>query len=587
MPSIPPSIERKFLPALPANSDLWVPEGSSVELIQAMFANSTAFVSLCHIQTMDSTPSAMGPHITPMQRRVAEEYDARQYLWINKYRQAMISTLMVMLLLRDCMLLPGMRGAIVAQKEDLHKDLMRRVVLAYENLPKHLRVPVKDGTRPTATGIEFEHGGYIIPITAGSDSPGVGSSPDRAIVSEACEMDDEAFARLTQKFFPAVTSKTNGKLVMESTPGRAGTPMHRLWRMSLERRSRFHPIHLRWYQDPRRHSTDPGIVLDDTDFAYRERVRLTPEQMPDAALRFRRLVLPEFDNSDDDFENKYPPDARAGWVTKQAQVFDRGPLNKLKETAVADPPVDPEAKCRIIKPYIPGRTYLITADPANFGATGDDSALTVWDTSTWEEVAFWEGREQPDAFYRRLVAVALAYGHEDQLLDDTTNGVYVAIESNAGAVLGAAVLENRLLLYRDEDDKPGWAATTKSIQEAEADTNTMLGDGSIKIHTLSLIDQLIMFDGKKRDRRLVRADGTQSHYDRARTAIMACHILRRRQFRPPLTSEEVARVEARKARKEADAKFRKMMKLATGGEPGVIGLDPLETWAPPAYVHAY
>jgi hypothetical protein len=580
MPAVAPTIDRKYLPALPVNSGLWVPDGSSVEIVQGMFANSIAFASLCHIQSMDSVPGPMGPLITPIQARVAELYDQKQHIWINKYRQAMISTLSIMLLLRDCMYLPGMRGVIVTQKEDLHKDLMKRIILAYEELPPEFRVPIKNGTRLTPSGIEFEHGGWIVPVTAGSESPAVGFSPDRAIISEACEMDDEAFARLTRKFMPAIVRKPFAKIVMESTPGQAETNMHRLWLSTLRGASRFTPLHLRWFQDRRAMVFDERIHLDENDYTYRERTGLG-NALSDAALRFRKITLPDFDNKDEEFENKYPPDARSGWLAQQSQVFDRAPLNALRGEAVKDPPVDHDAGCRIITPYVPGRSYLITADPANFGAVGDNSALTVWDTHTWEEVAFWEGREQPDKFYERLVQVAKAYGHEQILDDESVSIVQVAIESNAAAVLGAAVFDGKLSLYHDDDDKPGWNASTKTIQEAEADTNTMLRDKSLRVRSLSLIDQLSMFDGRKRDRRVIRNDGTQSHYDRARTAIMAAHIFKRRRFRPPLTTEEVEAVEAKRRGEEARRVFEAKMRRIYGSHRPRKSTDPLESWVPP------
>lgn len=586
MPAASPTIDRKYLPALPGNSKLWVPEGSSVEIVQGMFATSIAFPSLCHIQSMDSVPGPMGPLITPIQAKVAELYDQKQHIWINKYRQAMISTLMIMLLLRDCMYLPGMRGVVVTQKEDLHKDLMKRIILAYEELPPEFRVPIKNGTRLTPSGIEFEHGGWIIPVTAGSDSPAVGTSPDRAVISEACEMDDEAFSRLTRKFMPAIVRKPFAKMVMESTPGQADTNMHRFWLNTLRGAGRFTPLHLRWFQDKRAQVFDERIELDESDFAYREKTGLG-NAISDAALRFRRLTLPDFDNKDEEFENKYPPDPRSGWLASTANVFDRAPLNALRGDAVKDPPVDAVAGCRIITPYVPGRSYLITADPANFGAVGDNSALTVWDTNTWEEVAFWEGREQPNNFYERLLRVAKAYGHEQVLPDESLGEVVVALESNAAAVLGAAVHEGKLNLYYDDEAKPGWNASVKSIQEAEHDTNTMLADGSIRIKSMSLIDQLLHFDGRRRDRRINKPDGTQSHFDRARTAIMAAHIFRRRGFRAPMTEAQVEAARARRAAAEDNANYERLMRrIYPNGVPKMTtatAANNWQGWTPPSF----
>jgi hypothetical protein len=75
-------------------------------------------------------------------------------------------------------------------------------------------------------------------------------------------------------------------------------------------------------------------------------------------------------------------------------------------------------------------SYLITADPAGYGRSGDKSALTVWDAVSRKEVAFWEDREDPGRFAARLMRVQ---GHY--------NGALLAVESNAMACI--AVLKDK------------------------------------------------------------------------------------------------------------------------------------------------
>ena len=123
---------------------------------------------------------------------------------------------------------------------------------------------------------------------------------------------------------------------------------------------------------------------------------------------------------------------------------------------LAEAKADPELSmsgCHEFEGPQPGRSYLITADPAGFGSTGDKSALTVWDAIEWREVAFWEDRETPDRFAQRLKLIQARY-----------NQALLAVESNATACI--AILkdqETRNLLWTDRNH-PGWYATQKRVQ---------------------------------------------------------------------------------------------------------------------------
>jgi hypothetical protein len=169
------------------------------------------------------------------------------------------------------------------------------------------------------------------------------------------------------------------------------------------------------------------------------------------------------------------------------------------------------------KPYINGQ-YIITADPAGFGGSGDKSALTVWDALERKEVAFWEDREDPGRFAYRLMRLQGYY-----------NGALLAVESNATACIAVLKDKNCKNLLWTNRNHPGWYATEKRIQEAEARLVQMLRQSDIQIRSRGLLHQLINYDGSRK-KRVKGLDGTTHHFDRARTAIMAADILSRRHF---------------------------------------------------------
>ena len=241
---------------------------------------------------------------------------------------------------------------------------------------------------------------------------------------------------------------------------------------------------------------------------------------------------------------------------------------------MGDPPED-DCGARIITPSNPRRHYLLAADPADFGKKGDPSAFTIWDLTTFEEVAFWEGREQPDLFHTRCKKAAIHY-----------NDALLMYESNCSAVIGIAYTdddEDLPELYYDQSDKPGWRATTKSLQEAEGSLNIMLRDGSLTIKAKSTVLQLLLFDGLPRDRRIRKDNGEQSHGDRARTVVMAARFMEQGGYMPEITLEELAALRAEKALQAQiakDAAYRRQLAAFGIRPPGGGASD--NPWAPGA-----
>ncbi len=196
------------------------------------------------------------------------------------------------------------------------------------------------------------------------------------------------------------------------------------------------------------------------------------------------------------------------------------PVDVLKPAlakAVNDPGVGSYG-CNELDPPKPNTKYIITADPAGFGARGDKSALTVWDAEERREVAFWEEREDPAKFARRLLMVQKYYG-----------GAMLIVESNATACIAILRDSNAKNLLWTDRSHPGWYATDKRIQEAEARLVRMIRQGDIEVRSRGLLHQLVNYDGSRK-KRAKGLDGTTHHFDRARTAVMAADILSKRKF---------------------------------------------------------
>lgn len=478
--------------------------------IRALFSSPDAFVSMCQIVREDESTGYLNPTFT--QQHLLNAAHHHKWILVNKFRQAKITTISVMLLLRDCMYLSGVKGLLIAERQDTAEDIFERILFAYHRLPEDVRMPLATGRRAGTTQIHFCHGGSIKILTAGGRSPAIGRSVDRLVITEFGEAQWQRKAAIN--IFPTLNKRPNARVILESTPGRAGSHHEQMWQSSLEGKGRFHPLFLKWWHDDSCQVHDTGFQPKESEREY-----LSRHQKMDAKhLAFRRLALEtEFVGDPRLFSSKYPSDQYDGWLGSFAPVMPNEILKPLLARAVNDPNVA-HSGCREIEPPLPGSKYVITADPAGFGRTGDKSALTVFDALSRKEVAFWEDREAPDRFARRLMRVQKRYNH-----------ALLAVESNATACI--AILKDngcKNLLWTNRNH-PGWYATEKRIQEAEARLVQMLRQSDITLRSRGLLHQLLNYDGSRKSRRK-GIDGETHHFDRARTAIMAADILSRRRF---------------------------------------------------------
>ena len=495
---------------LPNGAKLHEAPGLNMVKVRAMFSTPDAFVSMCQIVKEDESSGFLTPTLT--QQKVLRAYAQNRWVLVNKFRQAKITTISVMLLLRDCMYLSGVKGLLIAERQDTAEDIFERILYAYKRLPDDVKMPLAKGRKAGTTQIHFEHGGSIKILTAGGRSPAIGRSVDRLIITEFGEAQWQKKAAIN--IFPTLNKRPNARVILESTPGRAGSHHETMWRNALEGRGRFHPLFLEWWHDDSCRVAPEGFEATNEE---REYLAQHPG-MSMSHLAFRRLSL-ETEMAGDArlFSSKYPSNAYDGWIGSLAPVMPAELLQPLLDRAVQDPEVGP-AGIREIEPPHPDGSYLITADPAGFGGTGDKSAVTVFDAINRREVAFWEDREAPDRFARRLLRIQQRY-----------NNALLVVESNATACITLLKDSGTRRLLWTNRNHPGWYATEKRIQEAEAKLVKMLRERDLLLRSRGLLHQLLNYDGSRK-RRVKGLDGTTHHFDRARTAVMAADVLSRRNF---------------------------------------------------------
>ena len=520
--------------------------------VLSLLSSPSAFFSACKILGEDDLIQYAEP--TPTQVEILNEIDQNRWTLINKYRQAKATTCIAIgVLLRDCMYGRGISGVIIAQDHTTSEMVFEKILYAYDTLPDSVKTPLNVGRKKGAHHIIFHHGGGIKVLTMGGRSPGVGRGVSRILITELGEAVQQRRALIN--LFPAFNKRPNAKVIVESTPGRSGTPHEHLWRMSLEGRGRFRPLFLKWWKDETCTADATGAPkLTQEEIVF---LAKNSELSIENAL-FRRAALDtEFVGDPRLFSAKYPSDELDGWLGSLNPTLPADVIKSALEESVRDGGIDDAGwGCSEIERPNPFKPYLITADPAGYGASGDPSALTVWDASEGCEVAFWSGREDPGKFATRLMRIQERYRGNDP------RGALLAVESNAGACVATLRDRDCSRLFWSKRQHPGWYANAQRLKEAEGRLVKMLRDGDIIVRSRGTLHQLLDYDGSRRDERKTDSEDEVHHFDRARTVVMAADILSTRRFseaeplqempKPPPRTLPVALLDMLKEREKAD-----------------------------------
>ncbi len=193
----------------------------------------------------------------------------------------------------------------------------------------------------------------------------------------------------------------------------------------------------------------------------------------------------------DDLHEQYPAsDAEAlapptlakrlapAWL-QQCYVEER-PLAILPAGAPALPSLE------LYRPPVPGRVYVIGADPAEGNPTSDDSALTVLDQQSGEEMAVLAGKFQPSTLAAHADALGLYFNRA---------GVMVERNNHGHAVLLWLRDHSSLQRLAGWDGKEGWLSNSRGKALLYDRTADAFRDETTVMHSFASYTQLASIDG--------------------------------------------------------------------------------------------
>jgi hypothetical protein len=434
-------------------------------------------------QLYDATAGAWIPfRLWPAQLQALQTIDSQRLTVILKARQLGLTWLVLGYVLWLMLFQPAATVLLFSRRDEEAVDLLRvRLRGLYQRLPPWLRVRgfVTDNDHVW----HWSNGSRVLalPTTAGDSY-----TASLAFVDEADLAPD--LAKLLAAVKPTIDG--GGRLILLSRVDKSKpqSVFKRIYTAAKQKRTEWTPLFLPWQARPGR------------DAAWYH------DQAMDILHRTGSL---------DDLYEQYPAtDAEA---LAPRSLDKRIPAEWLRQCYVEQEPLPtapagaPAIQGLILYALpLPGRSYVLGADPAEGNPTSDDSALVVLDQRSGEEVATLSGCLQPSTLAAHLDALGRWYNKAPILVERNNHGHAVLLWLRDHSWL------RRLPGY---DGKEGWLTNSKGkalLYDRLADA---FRQEQTQLHSFATYAQLASIDGST-----LRAPPGE-HDDRADAYALACMAL--------------------------------------------------------------
>jgi hypothetical protein len=376
-------------------------------------------------------------------------------------RQSGKSTTIIAYLLHYVLFNPSVNVAILANKAATARDLLGRLQLAYEHLPKWLQQGVMSWNKGS---LELENGSKIL-ASSTSASAVRGGSYNIIFLDEFAYVPANVAEQFFSSVYPTISSGKTTKVMIVSTP-HGMNMFYKLWVDAEEKRNEYIPIEVHWSEVPGR------------DEAWKQQtIKNTSE------AQFNTEFECEFLGSIDT-------------LITPAKLRSMTYREPIKSNAGLDVHVQP----------IENHSYMMTVDVSR-GVANDYSAFVVFDVTEipYKIVAKFRDNEiKPLIFPAKIYEVARAYNQAFVLIEVNDIGEQVAnamqfdmeydnlimasMRGRAGQVLGGGFSGGRAQLG---------VRTTKAVKRIGcSNLKQLVEDDKLIVEDLEIINELSTFVSK-------------------------------------------------------------------------------------------
>jgi hypothetical protein len=352
------------------------------------------------------------------QREALALIDEHRQVVILKARQLGLTWLCLAYALWLMLYRPIATVLLFSLRDDEAMVLLDRLKQMYGRLPGWMRRQVVTDSRHV---FELANGSTAraFPTSAGDSY-----TATFALVDEADLVPD--LAQLLERVKPTVDA--GGKLVLLSRVDKKApvSTFKQIYKAAKQGLTKWSPLFIPWYAHPKR-----------TEDWYQQ-------ECADSVANTGSL---------DFVHGQYP--AQDIDALAPASLDKRFPATWLEACYEEGKPIEPKGapavpELVIYAVPIPGRRYVIGADPAEGLPAGDDSAATVLDRDSGEEVARLVGKLEPKRVFPEALAHTARY----------FNGADLLVEkNNHGHAVIAKLEELKCSVLDGRDGKPGWVTS--------------------------------------------------------------------------------------------------------------------------------
>ena len=269
------------------------------------------------------------------QKKIVKTIHKNRFTICKLPRQSGKSTTTVSYLLHYALFNPNVNIAILANKSSTARDILGRLQLAYENVPKFLQQGVVNWNKGN---IELENGSKIV-AAATSSSAIRGSSFNILFLDEFAFVPTNIADQFFNSVYPTISSGQKTKMIIVSTP-HGMNMFYKLWHDAEKKLNDYVPIEVHWSEVPGR------------DEAWKE-----------ATIR---------NTSEEQFQQEFECEFLGSVNTLISS-------SKIK-TMVYDKPLYEKDGLCIFEKAKKGRTYICTVDVAR-GIEKDYSSFIIFDAT--------------------------------------------------------------------------------------------------------------------------------------------------------------------------------------------------------------
>ena len=317
------------------------------------------------------------------QKEMVDTFHDNRFSICKLPRQSGKSTTIIAYLLHYAIFNANVNIAILANKAAIARDLLGRLQLAYENLPKFIQQGVINWNKGS---LELENGSRIL-AAATSSSAVRGGSYNIIFLDEFAYVPTNIAEQFFSSVYPTISSGKSSKVMIVSTP-HGMNMFYKLWNDAVHERNSYKPIEVHWSEVPGR------------DEKWKEEtIKNTSEQ------QFQTEFECEFLGSVDTLINS-------------SKLRTMSHINPKTSNAGLDMYEEPQKDKR----------YVITVDVAR-GTVNDNSAFVVIDATRipYQIVAKYKNNEiKPLVFPQIVHKIAKSYNNAEVLIEVNDIGGQVA-----------------------------------------------------------------------------------------------------------------------------------------------------------------